>query len=60
MTIKIKESRKGTFTTAAKKRGKSVSEFANQVMRNKTQYSPKMVAKANFAKNTRTFKHKKK
>ena len=39
MAIKIKESRKGTFTAAAKKRGKSISEFANQIMRNKTQYS---------------------
>lgn len=60
MAIKIKESRKGTFTAAAKKRGKSIPEFANQIMRNKTQYSSKMVAKANFAKNARTFKHKKK
>ena len=39
---------------------RTISEFANQIMRNKTQYSSKMVAKANFAKNARTFKHKKK
>lgn len=56
MAIKIKESRKGTFTAAAKKRGKSVPAFANQVMKNKEDYSTAMVKKANFAKNARKWK----
>ena len=49
--IHIKESKKGTFTAAAKKHGKSVQGFASQVMAHKENYSPAMVKKANFAKN---------
>ena len=49
--IYIKPSKRGTFTAAAKKRGKGVQEFASQVMANKENYSPAMVKKANFAKN---------
>lgn len=49
--IEIKPSKKGTFTAAATKHGKSVQGFANQVLKNKDNYSPKMVKKANFAKN---------
>lgn len=49
--IEIKPSKKGTFTAAATKHGKSVQGFANQVLKNKDDYSPKMVKKANFAKN---------
>lgn len=56
MAIKIKESKKETFTAAAKKRGKSVPAFANQVMKNKEDYSTAMVKKANFAKNARKWK----
>ena len=50
-SIEIKPSKKGTFTAAATKHGKSVQGFANQVLKNKDNYSPKMVKKANFAKN---------
>lgn len=50
-SIKIKPSKKGTFTAAATKHGKSVQGFANQVLKNKDNYSPTMVKKANFAKN---------
>lgn len=49
--IEIKPSKKGTFTAAATKHGKSVQGFANQVLKNKENYSPAMVKKANFAKN---------
>ena len=49
--IEIEPSKKGTFTVAATKHGKSVQGFANQVLKNKENYSPAMVKKANFAKN---------
>lgn len=49
--IEIKPSKRGTFTAAATKHGKSVQGFANQVLKNKDNYSPAMVKKANFAKN---------
>jgi hypothetical protein len=49
--IEIKPSKRGTFTAAATKHGKSVQGFANQVLKNKGNYSPAMVKKANFAKN---------
>lgn len=47
--IYIKPSKRGTFTAAAKKHGKSVQAFASQVLANKDNYSPAMVKKANFA-----------
>lgn len=49
--IKIKESKKGTFTKAAKKRGMGVQEFASKVTSNPDQYSEAMRKKAQFAKN---------
>ena len=49
--IHIKKSKKGTFTAAATKHGQGVQEFANTVLKNKDNYSPAMVKKANFAKN---------
>ena len=49
--IYIKPSKRGTFTAAAKKHGKSVQAFASQVLANKENYSPTMVKKANFARN---------
>lgn len=55
--IHIKESKKGTFTAAAKKHGKSVQAFASQVLNNKNNYSTKMIKKAVFAKNAKTWKH---
>ena len=56
-SIHIKPSKKGTFTAAAKKHGKSVQEFASQVLANKDNYSSAMVKKANFAKNAAGWKH---
>lgn len=55
--IHIKESKKGTFTAAATKHGKSVQEFARQVLANKDNYSSAMVKKANFARNAAKWKH---
>lgn len=55
--IHIKESKKGTFTAAAKKHGMGVQEFARKVLANKDSYSPAMRKKANFAKNASKFKH---
>lgn len=55
--IHIKESKKGTFTAAAKKRGKGVQEFASQVLAHKENYSSAMVKKANFARNAAKWKH---
>ena len=49
--IHIKPSKRGTFTAAAKRNGKSVQSFASQVLANKENYSPAMVKKANFARN---------
>lgn len=55
--IHIKPSKRGTFTAAAKRHGKSVQSFASQVLANKENYSPAMVKKANFARNTSKWKH---
>lgn len=49
--IHIAPSKRGTFTAAAKKHGKSVQAFASQVLAHKDNYSPAMVKKANFARN---------
>ena len=49
--IYIKPSKRGTFTAAASKHGKSVQAFASQVLAHKKNYSPAMVKKANFARN---------
>jgi hypothetical protein len=56
-SIHIKESKKGTFTAAAKKHGMDVQKFARQVLANKGNYSLEMVQKANFAKNASEWKH---
>ena len=56
-TIKIKPSKKGTFTKAAKSRGMGVQEFASKVLANKDNYSSAMVKKANFARNASKWKH---
>jgi hypothetical protein len=50
-SIHIAPSKRGTFTAAAIKHGMGVQEFASRVLRNKEDYSPAMVKKANFAKN---------
>lgn len=50
--IYIKPSKRGTFTAVAKSHGKSVQAFASQVLANKDNYSPAMVKKAVFARNS--------
>jgi hypothetical protein len=50
--IHIDPSKKGTFTAAASKHGMGVQEFASRVLANKKNYSPAMVKKANFARNS--------
>lgn len=49
--IRIKPSKRGTFTKAAKQHGMSVQSFANKVLRNPSKYSAAMRKKANFAHN---------
>ena len=49
--IHIDKNKRGTFTAAASKHGKSVQEFASQVLANPENYSPAMRKKANFARN---------
>lgn len=49
--IRIKPSKRGTFTKAAKQHGMSVQGFANKVLRNPSKYSAAMRKKANFAHN---------
>jgi len=56
-SIHIDKNKKGTFTAAATKHGKSVQAFASQVLANKENYSPAMVKKANFARNASNWKH---
>lgn len=49
--IRIKPSKRGTFTKVAKQHGMSVQSFANRVLRNPSKYSAAMRKKANFARN---------
>jgi len=55
--IKIKPSKKGSFTRMAKKAGKSVQEEANDVLAN-PKASPAAKKKANFARNAAKWNHK--
>lgn len=50
--IHIAKNKRGTFTAAATKHGMGVQEFASHVLANKDKYSPAMVKKANFARNS--------
>ena len=50
-SIKIKPSHKGLFTAKAKKAGKSVQEFAAQVLAAGSDASPATKKQANFARN---------
>jgi len=56
-SIHIAPSKRGTFTAAASKHGMGVQEFASRVLRNKEDYSPAMVKKANFARNASKWNH---
>lgn len=50
-SIKIDARKKGTFKAQASKMGMSVQEAASHILKNKSQYSPTLVKKANFARN---------
>ena len=54
--VKIAPSKKGSFTTAAKKAGRSVQAEARAVLADKNA-SPAMKKKANFARNAAKWKH---
>lgn len=56
-SIHIAPSKRGTFTAAATKHGMGVQEFAARVLRNKEDYSPSLVKKANFARNASKWNH---
>ena len=55
--IRIKPSRRGTFTAQATRMGMGVQEAAKHILANKDRYSSKMVRKANFARNASKWKH---
>lgn len=54
--VSIKPSKKGTFTAAAKKAGKSVQAEARAVLADRNA-SPAMKKKAQFAKNAAKWNH---
>lgn len=56
-SIHIAPSKRGTFTAAATKHGIGVQEFASRVLKNKEDYSPSLVKKANFARNASKWNH---
>lgn len=53
--IQIKKSHRGLFTKEAKEHGMRVQEFASHVLANKDKYSPEVVKRANFARNSTKF-----
>lgn len=58
--IKINPAHKGEFTAKAKKHGESVQEYADQVLKPGSKASPATKKQANFARNAKSFDHKKK
>jgi hypothetical protein len=55
--IHINPKNKGKFSASAKRAGMSVQEFANHVLANKDKYSSTQIKRANFARNSKKFKH---
>lgn len=55
--IHIKKKNRGKFTESAKRAGMGVQEFARHVLANKDKYSSTLVKRANFARNSKKFKH---
>lgn len=53
--IHIKKSHRGLFTKEAKEHSMGVQEFASHVLANKDKYSPEVVKRANFARNSTKF-----
>ena len=56
--IQIKKKNKGKFTESANRAGMGVQEFASHVLANKDKYSTTLIKRANFARNSKTWKHK--
>ena len=56
-SIHIKKKNRGKFTESAKRAGMGVQEFARHVLANKDKYSSTLVKRANFARNSKKFKH---
>lgn len=54
-SIHIKKSHRGLFTKEAKEHGMGVQEFASHVLANKDKYSPEVIKRANFARNSTKF-----
>lgn len=55
--IHIKEANRGKFTEAAQRAGKSIQAYAAQILANKGNYSPTLIKRANFARNSASWKH---
>ena len=55
--IHIDPSKRGTFKAQASKMGMGVQEAANHILANKENYSPAMVKKAVFARNSKSWNH---
>ncbi len=53
----IKPSHKGIFTAKAKAHHETPTQFANQVLADKQDYSAATIKQAQFDKNQRKFKH---
>ena len=49
--IHIKKANRGKFTASAHRAGMGVQTFAHHVLSNKDKYSPKLIKRANFARN---------
>lgn len=54
--IYIKPAKRGSFTAAAKRRGMTVSQLESAVLKNPSKYSKAMRKKAQFSRNTRSWK----
>ena len=54
--IHIKPANRGSFTAAAKRRGMTVSQLESAVLNNPSKYSKAMRKKAQFSRNTRSWK----
>lgn len=56
-SIHIKKKNRGKFTESARRAGMGVQEFARHVLANKENYSSTQIKRANFARNSKKFKH---
>ena len=56
--IHIKKANRGKFTESANRAGMGVQEYARYVLSHKDKFSPKLIKRANFARNSTKFKHR--